>query len=124
MFRIEILQVIVALGLINVWILRNQMATDYRGGNANSLQQEFATYGLPSWMYYLVGALKLGSAAALIAGLWQQSLALYAAGVVSFLMVGALMMHIKIKDPIKKSLPALSMLLMSLGIVASSLSLI
>ena len=62
-----ILQVVVALGLLNVWLVRPRSATSYRGGNAQSLKEEFAAYGLPDFFFYLVGALKIGSAMALIA---------------------------------------------------------
>jgi hypothetical protein len=42
--------------------------------------------------------------------------------VVSVLMVGALGMHLKVKDPIKKSIPAFSVLLMCVVIIASRLN--
>ncbi len=112
-----ILQVIVALGLLNVWLVRYFKETVYRGGHAKNLKEEFAAYGLPQWFHYLIGTLKIGSAIALIGALWFAPLALPAAGLISFLMIGALAMHIKIKDPIKKSLPALLMLVMSGSIV-------
>ncbi len=80
------------------------------------MQEEFAAYGLPAWFVYLIGALKIGSALALIVGIWFPVLVLPAAGLISVLMVGALSMHIKIHDSLKKSLPALGMLALSLGI--------
>ncbi len=116
-----ILQVVVALGLLNVWLLRPGRATDYRGGDARSLKEEFAAYGLPEFVFYLVGALKIGAAIALIAGLWNASLILPAAALVVLLMVGALAMHAKVKDPAMKSLPAFLMLLMSASLCALAL---
>lgn len=112
-----VLQIIVALSLLNVWILRASWKTDYRGGNANSMAEEFAVYGLPLAMMYVVGALKIGSAAALIAGIWLPNLTQPAAGIVAALMLGALAMHIKVADPVKKSLPAIGVLLMAVGIL-------
>lgn len=112
-----ILQLIVALGLLNVWLLRFGKSTDYRGGSAKNLKEEFATYGLPVWFFYLVGALKIGSALALLAGIWYPELVLYAAGVICLLMLGSLSMHLKVHDPLKKSLPALLMLVMSVSLV-------
>lgn len=41
------LQLILALGLLNVWLLRARSATRYRGGEARSLSAEFEVYGLP-----------------------------------------------------------------------------
>ena len=107
---IPILQVIVALGLLNVWLLRFNRSTAYRGGQARSMPEEFATYGLPGWFAYFVGALKVGGALCLIAGIWFPYLVLPAAIVIGILMVGALTMHLKIGDPLKKSVPALFML--------------
>jgi hypothetical protein len=108
-----LLQVILALGLINVWLIRSSRATAYRGGAATSLRHEFAAYGLSDAVFYLVGALKLGSAAALLAGLWIPGIALPAAILLAALMLGALAMHIKVKDPLLKSVPALTMLAMT-----------
>lgn len=116
-----ILQVVVALGLLNVWLLRPGRPTDYRGGDARSLKEEFAAYGLPEFLFYLVGALKIGAAIALLAGLWNESLILPAAALVVLLMLGALAMHAKVKDPAIRSLPALLMLIMSASMCALAL---
>lgn len=107
------LQLIVSAGLINVWLFRNAKATDYRGGEAKNLKDEFSVYGLPAGVYYLVGFLKLSSSALFIASIWWPQLLIYPSMIVLGLMTGALLMHIKVKDPVKKSLPALSVLLMS-----------
>jgi uncharacterized membrane protein YphA (DoxX/SURF4 family) len=112
-----ILQLVVGLGLLNVWLIRATSSTAYRGGTAQSLKEEFAEYGLPPWMFFLVGALKIVAGIALIVGLWMPQLVLPAAGVVVLLMVGALAMHVKVKDPWIKLLPAFLILLMSAGIL-------
>lgn len=116
----SVLQIIVALGLLNVWLLRYSKETGYRGGSAKNLKEEFTAYGLPTWFYYTIGFLKMGSAVALLVGLWISSVTLAAAGLVIFLMLGALAMHVKAKDPIKKSVPALLMLAMSVAIVMTT----
>lgn len=105
-----ILQVAAALGLLNVWLLRFSQSTNYRGGNARTMVEEFAAYGLPAWFTYLIGSLKIGAALALIAGIWIPALVLPAAALICILMLGALAMHARIGDPLKKSLPALGML--------------
>ena len=46
-----VLQLILALGIVNVWLLRSGRATAYRGGNASNLKSEFAAYGLPDWVF-------------------------------------------------------------------------
>ena len=111
-----ILQVVVALGLLNVWLVRAQASTSYRGGSAQSLKEEFATYGLPEWTFYLVGGLKIGAAILLIVGIWVPQVVRPSAIVVAVLMIGALAMHAKVKDPLTKSLPALMVLLMVVAI--------
>lgn len=116
-----VLQLIVGLGLLNVWLVRARSATSYRGGNAKNLQQEFAEYGLPPFAFYLVGALKIGAGIALIAGIWYPPAVLPAAAVVGVLMIGALAMHLKVKDPTSRSVPAFLMLLMSAALVYLSL---
>jgi uncharacterized membrane protein YphA (DoxX/SURF4 family) len=118
----SILQVIVALGLLNVWLLRFNKSTEYRGKNAKNLKEEFAAYGLPEWFVYLIGALKIGSALALLAGVWIPALVLPAATLVVVLMLGALAMHLKVGDPLMKSMPAGMMLLMGVIITLSCVS--
>ena len=107
---------------VTVWLLRAASPTPYRGGQAQSLKEEFSAYGLPGWFFFLVGALKLGSAAFLLIGLWVPSVVLPAAGVVVALMLGALAMHLKVKDPAIKSLPAFLMLAMSATLCALRLA--
>jgi len=111
-----VLQLVVGLGLLNVWLVRPRSATAYRGGEATSLQEEFAVYGLPRAAYYLVGALKVSAALVLIAGVWMELPVQVAAGVVAALMVGALVMHVKVGDPVKKAMPASIMLVLSVTI--------
>ena len=108
-----VLQSVVALSLMNVWLLRFSQGTPYRGGNAENMREEFAAYGLPVWCIYLVGTLKVGASLCLLAGIWAPRLVFPAALVVSILMVGALGMHLKIGDPVKKSVPAMAILAMS-----------
>jgi hypothetical protein len=114
----QICQVIVGCGLLNVWLLRFNQSTAYRGGTATNMLQEFAAYGLPAWACYLVGFLKVTSAFALLAGLLYPAPVLPAATVIAALMAGAIAMHLKVGDPPKKSLPALSVLVLSGIIIA------
>lgn len=118
---IHIIQIIVALGLLNVWLVRLKRKTPYRGGTASSMLEEFAAYGLPSWSPYVIGTLKVGAALSLIAGLWLPVVVLPAATLIAILMVGALAMHWKVRDPMKKYLPAFVMLLLSFSICMGSI---
>lgn len=110
---VTVLQFIVGLGLLNVWIVRSGSATAYRGGDATSLREEFAVYGLPTFAFPVVGVLKVGAALVLIAGVWLDLPVQVAAAVVAALMVGAVAMHVKVGDPVTKALPATAMLAMS-----------
>ena len=109
---IMILQLIIAIGLINVWAFRYNKATEYRGANATNMKEEFAAYGLPVWLMYLVGTMKIAIALVLIVSLWVQELLVYNLLILAGLMIAAVLMHLKVKDPIKKSYPALSILFM------------
>lgn len=113
----SVLQIIVGLGLLNVWLIRRRSSTEYRGGEARTLREEFRVYGLPEFAFYVVGALKIAAGVVLIAGVWVPLPVRLAAGVVAALMVGALVMHVKVGDPVKKSIPAGLMLLLSVAIV-------
>jgi hypothetical protein len=115
---VNLLQIIVGLGLLNVWLVRGRSATPYRGGASQTLQGEFATYGLPGIAFYLVGALKIGAAIVLLAGVWFALPVREAAGVVAALMLGAIVMHLKVGDPPMKLMPAALMLAMSAAIAA------
>ena len=109
---ILILQLIISIGLINVWFFRFNKATEYRGGNAKNMREEFQAYGLPVWSMYLVGAAKVFIAVMLIISIWFKELLVYNLLALAVLMIAAVLMHIKVKDPIKKSYPALSILFM------------
>lgn len=105
------LQIVIALGIVNVWVVRFGKATAWRGGAATTLKEEFAAYGLPPWSMGLIGALKLACAAALLAGIWIPELVQPAAALLGLLMLGAILMHVRVTDPARRSLPALLMLL-------------
>jgi hypothetical protein len=115
-YLIIVLQLIVALGILNVWLLRSNKATAYRGGNAKNMREEFATYGLPYWFMCVIGVLKVGLAIALLAAIWVHSMAQPAAIGLGLLMLGAFVMHLKVHDPISKALPSIAVLAMCAAI--------
>ena len=120
-YLLTILQLLVAGVLINVWVLRFNKGTDYRGKSARNMREEFAAYGLPGWFMWLVGTLKLTSAAALIFGIWLPEVIFSSAVVLLVLMTGAITMHLRTRDPFVKFVPALIMLLLSVIIAILSL---
>jgi hypothetical protein len=79
------------------------------------MNEEFASYGLPSWFVPVIGFLKLLFAALLIISIFKTDYNLEFIGAVGMgvLMIGAIAMHIKVNDELKRSLPAFLMLVMS-----------
>ena len=118
-----ILKIIIALGLLNVWVLRFDKTTPYRGGDAKNMIEEFKNYGLPSTFMYVVGLFKVLLALFLLVSVFMaDAIDKYVSvGLVflSFVMVGSILMHLRIKDPLKKSLPAILMIIMSVIVLLS-----
>lgn len=115
-----ICQIIIALGIYNVWLVRANRATPYRGGSAKTMAEEFAAYGLPAWFMKVVMVLKLTCATFLLLGLWYPALVEPGAYGMVILMTGAVLMHAKVKDEVKKSVPAAVMLLLSVFVATGA----
>jgi uncharacterized membrane protein YkgB len=62
---------------------------------------------------YLVGVAKILIAVCMIAGFWMPALVYPASLLLALLMVGAISMHIKVKDYFIKSVPAILVFLMA-----------
>ena len=107
-------QIIVGLGILNVWILRFRKSSPYRGGRAKNIQEEFAAYGLPAWSVGLVGFVKVSAAIGLLVGIFIPQAILPSALVLTVLMLCAVGLHLRIKDPPAKSMPAATVLLLTL----------
>lgn len=116
-YLIIALKLIVGLSILNVWIFRFGQSTQWRGGSAETMKEEFQAYGLPEWFMYLIGGAKIVLALVLLASIYYNGLAPYGAYGIAILMLGAIVMHIKIKDPLKKSLPAFIFLVLSLATI-------
>jgi uncharacterized membrane protein YphA (DoxX/SURF4 family) len=119
-YIIVALQVIVGLSILNVWLVQNQQATRWRGGDATTIVEEFRAYGLPVWSVLVVGTAKVVLALLLIAGIWYPVLRFPAALGLASLLTGSVIMHFKIGDPLYKSFPAALFLVMCLVIAYSS----
>ena len=110
-------QLIIALSVIRVWTMNFNKPSRWRGGGANSMKEEFIAYGLPSWLMYLVGTLKVAFSIGLIAGLWIPEVVKFSASGIAIMMFFAIVMHVKIKDPLSKSIPAITFLILSVLII-------
>ena len=102
------LKLIVGLSLLNVWLIQNKKPTKWRGGNAQTLNEEFSVYGL--------GFFKVGCSLTLLASIYWIELEYYSALVLAVLLTGSIIMHIKISDPLFKSFPAALFLVLCLVI--------
>ena len=113
----ELLMLVVSLLVLNVWLLRFNQQTIYRGGDALNMIQEFAVYGLSETTTYLIGALKVLSATGLLVGFFFKKTIVPSASLMAALMCGAILMHFRVNDEAIKFLPAGLMLISSLAIV-------
>lgn len=105
-YLIIALKLIVGLSLLNVWLIQPKKNTKWRGGSATTLIEEFKTYGLPTWSCYLIGTLKVALALLLILSIEYTQFEFFSAVGLAALLTGSIAMHLKIKDPLYKSLPA------------------
>lgn len=108
------LQIIVSISILNVWLLRYNQPTKWRGGNAQNIFEEFRAYGLPEWTCYAVGTMKVLLAGLLLLAIWFPPLRQLAAIGLAVMLLGSIAMHIKIKDPMIKSLPAATFFILCL----------
>lgn len=117
---VKTVQIVIGLGILNVWLVRFGKQTPFRGGDAKNMKEEFQVYGLPDWFLMVVGFLKIVFAAMLIVGVCFPFLTLPAAIGMSALMLGAASMHVKVKDPAKKAVPAFCLPALCLIVVVAS----
>lgn len=113
----HVLMAVVSITVLNVWLLRFNKPTIYRGGQAKTMIEEFAAYGLSETFVYVIGGLKVLAALGLVVGFFYKKLIVPSALVIAVLMVGAIFMHFKVQDAAIKFLPATLMLLCSLGVL-------
>ena len=104
----KIAQTAAALWILNVWFNRFNKDTGYRGGDATNMKEEFEEYGLSETTMYAVGAAKVSLAGLMLAGLAVRRVTRPASIGLAMFMLGAIGMHIKVGDPVKRYLPALS----------------
>ncbi len=102
-----------ALWILNVWFNRFSKDTGYRGGDATNMVEEFEEYGFSKRSMYIVGAAKVTLASLMLLGHRVPKLVRPASGGLAAFMVGAIGMHVKVKDPLKRSMPAITVLALS-----------
>ena len=115
----KILSVVVGLTVINVWLFRSNRSTSYRGGDANSLLEEFQVYGIEDF-FLIIGILKVSLAIMLLLSLYFKKLSFFASSGIGIMMLVAVYMHVNVGDELIKSMPASVMLASCLIIAYSS----
>ena len=83
------------------------------------MSEEFARYGLPGWARRVVGGAKLLLAGLLVVGVFFTPVAVPAATLMALLMIGAVAAHVRVRDPLVRSVPALVMLLLSTAVIVT-----
>tara|TARA_R110002072_G_scaffold159819_5_gene310868 strand:- start:803 stop:1183 length:381 start_codon:yes stop_codon:yes gene_type:complete len=109
-----ILKIIVSVSILNVWLIQPKKTTRWRGGNTRTIIEEFNYYGLSKVFCYFIGFLKVSLAILLLASITIEYLTLTASLGLAALLLGSIIMHIKVKDPLFKSFPAFLFMVMNL----------
>ena len=120
-YLIIALKIIVGVSILNVWLLRKNKTTKWRGGAAKTILEEFQVYGFSKSFCYFIGFLKVSLAILLLASIQFKTLTLLGALGLSILLVGSIIMHIRVKDAWYKSFPAFLFIVMNLIIAYTSL---
>lgn len=111
---IIVLKLIVGISILNVWLRNANNSSPWRGGEAKSLKEEFSAYGLPDWSLKVIGFFKVSLSLLLLASIYFSGFENLAALGLAFFLSGSVLMHLKISDPFKKSIPALTFLIICL----------
>jgi len=98
-------QIIIAISIIIVWVFR-----------FDNIVVEFKQYGIADLVRNIIGATKIALSTLLIVGIWYPVLVFVPALIMAFLMACAQYFHFKVKHPLSKYLPSLSLLILSLFI--------
>ena len=110
---VDLAQIFLAAAMLDVWLIRYRRPGIFRGGDSKTMEEEFRVYGLSDSFRNLIRVLKLTAGALMIAGIWQDAVALVAGALLAVLMAGAMCMHFKVKDPLYKAFPSTTFFLMS-----------
>tara|TARA_B100001093_G_scaffold347651_1_gene332285 strand:- start:20768 stop:21145 length:378 start_codon:yes stop_codon:yes gene_type:complete len=107
----DYLQLIVGISILSVWLLHAHVPTNFRVGQAQTLREEVTEAGLPDYVYDVMRIVKPIFAFFLIMGILWNPITLPCMAFTTIFMVGAVVMHIKVKDNLFKMIPALTLLL-------------
>ena len=103
-------QLIVGLGILNVWLIRRNKNSAFRGGHSQTMEEEFQFYGLPTWSVPIVGFFKVSLAILVLAGFFNPEFTAIGAFGLGLFMFGAVIMHLKVQDSLIKIIPSITVL--------------
>ena len=106
-----------SITILNVWLIRFDNDSIYRGGEATNMIQEFEEYGLNESVVYIVGFFKVSAALFLLLGIYYNKLIFPSALTISLFMIGAVIMHFKVSDELIKYMPSSILLFSSLVMI-------
>lgn len=108
------LKLVIPVIILSVWVLRPNLKTEFRGGNARTLKEEFIFYGFNVSTFYLVGIIKITLSFLLLLSIWHESLLLISSLGISVLMLTATICHLRAKDNFKKIYPSFTLFVLTL----------
>ncbi len=91
---LALLPVLVAMSVIYVWVVRYTAVLD-----------DFATFQLPNWLRDVTGVSKLTGAALLLGA--GRDLETTGAAIIAAFMLAAVIMHLRVKNPVSKMIPSI-----------------
>lgn len=86
---------------------------------SRAMVAEFERYGLAPYRT-LTGAIQVAAGAGLLAGLWYRPLLLLSAGGLAVMMLGAIVVRLRVRDPLLAAVPALLLLCLNLYVVLAA----
>ena len=96
---LAVIKIFLFVSLFFVWVVRYE-----------NIKKEFTLYGLPAWLRDLVGILKVSFSIMILFN--DNYLSTIGCLGILGLMAGAIMTHLRIKNPFQKMIPALSLSIM------------
>ncbi|MFS0906178.1 DoxX family protein [Priestia aryabhattai] len=103
-----ILQAILGLGFLMFGFMKF---------GSKQMVEGFKHYGYPGWFRVVTGLVELISAALVIAGIWNETLAAWGGLFIVATMIGAIFTHIKMKDTVKNMIMPIFLLILGLVVL-------
>ncbi|MDP5276583.1 DoxX family protein [Chengkuizengella axinellae] len=106
-----VIQVLLGLGFIMFGVMKL---------GSKQMVDEFDRLELPQWFRVVTGLVEITAAIVILIGIWNGLFAALGALLIAFTMIGAILTHIKIKDPAQRVMMPVILLIM--GIIVLSLN--